>query len=291
MKVRLKLKAKIFLTIIFLMIVFSLIYLYAVKIGAKVFVIKEYKIENENISEGYNNLKIIHMSDIHYGISINKKELEKIVEDINKLEPDIIFFTGDLVDDSIDSNTHKEIVEVLSNLEANIGKYAVNGNHDYHYKNWNNLIIECGFTDLNDTYDLIYKNSYNPIFIAGISDNIYSKKKIEDKSKTIFDFLNSEASQNNVFNILLMHEPDYIDDIDYNKFNLILSGHSHNGQVRLPIIGSLYTPEGSKKYHEEYYKLNNTDLYISSGIGTTLLPIRLFNRPSINFYRIIKKEN
>ena len=86
-----------------------------------------------------------------------------------------------------------------------------------------------------------------------------------------------------------MHEPDYIDDIDYSKFDLVLAGHSHNGQVRIPFIGATILPDGAKKYYKEYYKLEDTKLYISSGIGTTILPIRLFNKPSYNFYRIIKK--
>ncbi len=85
-----------------------------------------------------------------------------------------------------------------------------------------------------------------------------------------------------------MHEPDFINEIDYNTFNLILAGHSHNGQIRLPFIGAIILPPGAKKYYKEYYKLNNTDLFISSGLGTSNLDIRLFNKPSFNFYRITK---
>ena len=86
----------------------------------------------------------------------------------------------------------------------------------------------------------------------------------------------------------IIHEPDYIEQIEYSKFDVIFSGHSHNGQVRLPIIGSMYEPVGAKKYYDEHYDLNGTDLYISSGVGLSWLPIRLFNRPSFNFYRITK---
>ena len=92
-----------------------------------------------------------------------------------------------------------------------------------------------------------------------------------------------------LYKILLIHEPDYINNIDYSNFNLILAGHSHNGQVKLPFVGGIILPNGAKKYYKEYYKLNNTDLYISSGIGTSQISFRLFNRPSINFYRLTNK--
>ena len=76
---------------------------------------------------------------------------------------------------------------------------------------------------------------------------------------------------------------------DEKLFNIVLAGHSHAGQVRLPFIGVLYTPKYARKYYEPYYKLDNTELYISNGLGTSEIPIRLFNRPSYNFYRLYKK--
>lgn len=281
-------KVKVFITFIIFLIFGCCVYLYAMFIGAKGFIAKEYKVKSSSIVEEYNGFKIAHISDIHYGISTTKKDLLNIVENINSLKPDIIFLTGDLVDSEITVKQHKEIAEVLSKLKPNIKKYAINGNHDHFYKKWDELVEECGFINLNDTYDIVYNNSYKSIFIAGISDNIYSAKNIKDKSKIIFDYLNSNEIDNSIYKILIMHEPDYVDKIDYSKFDLILSGHSHNGQVRFPFIGALYTPIGSKKYYKEYYKLKNTDFYISSGIGTTELPIRLFNKPSFNFYRIVK---
>ena len=86
-----------------------------------------------------------------------------------------------------------------------------------------------------------------------------------------------------------MHEPDKILDFDYNNYDLILAGHSHNGQITIPFIGSLYKPNGSKKYYKDYYELEGTKLYISGGIGTSTLKLRLFNKPSINLYRLTSK--
>ena len=94
------------------------------------------------------------------------------------------------------------------------------------------------------------------------------------------------------YKIMLLHEPDFSDNVvDNYNVNLILAGHSHNGQVRLPVIGALHTPSYAKKYYDNYYDINGTDLYISSGIGVSTINYRLFNRPSINFYRLNKEYN
>ena len=85
-----------------------------------------------------------------------------------------------------------------------------------------------------------------------------------------------------------MHKPDTFDDIKQYNFNLVLAGHSHNGQIRLPIYGAILTPKGAKKYYKPHYKIDNTDMYISSGIGNTVIDYRLFNRPSFNIYRLNK---
>ena len=91
------------------------------------------------------------------------------------------------------------------------------------------------------------------------------------------------------YKINIMHTPDTFDDIKNYNFNLVLAGHSHNGQVDLPFYGAIYTPKGAKKYYKPYYKIDNTDLYISSGIGTSNYNFRLFNRPSFNLYRLNAK--
>ena len=94
----------------------------------------------------------------------------------------------------------------------------------------------------------------------------------------------------NLYQIVLTHEPDISDKIvDNYDIDLILAGHSHNGQIRLPIIGAIYKPPGAKKYYDEHYKIDNTNLYISSGIGVSTINYRFLNKPSINFYLINKK--
>ena len=94
----------------------------------------------------------------------------------------------------------------------------------------------------------------------------------------------------NTYTIILLHEPDYADNVvdSYDNVNLILAGHSHGGQVRLPIIGPLYTPKNGHKYIKGYYDLNGTSLYVTSGLGVSRYNFRLFNKPEINFYRLNK---
>ena len=84
-----------------------------------------------------------------------------------------------------------------------------------------------------------------------------------------------------------MHEPDKVVDLQ-NKYDLILAGHSLNGQINIPLIKQLLLQKGSKKYYKNHYLINNTDMYISSGIGTTKFKYRLFNKPSVNLYRLTK---
>ena len=268
------------------------ILLYSRFISTKGLIVKEYKVINEKITDNFHGLKIVHLSDIHYGTTINKKELENIVKKTNILNPDIVVLTGDLLDENIEmpKNYEKDLISTLSKINTTIGKYAINGNHDYEFKNFNTIIEKSGFINLNDTHDQIYKDGNNYILLTGISTNMHGNKKLEDKLESTNNLLSSisEEEKNNTYKILLTHEPDTIDDINID-FDLILAGHSHNGQVRLPFIGAIMTPEYSKKYYEEHYTINNTELFISSGLGTSVIKFRFFNKPSINLYRITNK--
>ena len=141
----------------------------------------------------------------------------------------------------------------------------------------------------NDTYELIYKDGYSPILLAGIKSNSDNPETLIERYQPIEQYLNSDEYLNNIYKILLVHEPDFIDNINYSYFNLILGGHSHNGQIHLPLFGAISTPEHSKKYYDEYYKLNNTHFYISGGIGTSDYSFRFCNKPSMDFYRLTNK--
>lgn len=267
--------------IIIFIIIFLLVttcYLWARYIGTKGLVVKEYKIEAP-ISDNFHGLKIIHFSDLYYGSTINAKQLKNIVTKINFINPDIVFFTGNLTNYN-DGDSTNILTQNLKNINASIGKYAVYGNIDNN-DNFKKILTDANFNILNNTYELIYKKGVDNILISGINtDNEDTIKKLA----TTYEYLENNKP---IYKILLSHFPDVSDNV--NEFDLILSGHSLNRQINIPIIKNLFKDNGSIKYYSPYYKINNTQLYISSGLGTKKNKLRLFNKPSINFYRIVNE--
>lgn len=273
-------KKKIIIVLIILILIASLV-LYARYIGNSGLIVKEYKI-NADIEDSYDGLKIVHFSDIHYGRIITDKRIDNIIDTINLLKPDIVVWTGDLIDSdaNLDNETLNNLSKKLSNINAKLNKYAILGDDDYSYNEntVKTILKNSNFIILENKFDIIYNENNDRIFIGGIDTT-----DIEN-SNSIFNEMSDIK-----YKIVIMHEPDYIDSILNNNIDLVLAGHSHNGQIRLPIIGGLFKPINAKKYYDNYYRINNTDLYISSGIGVSKMNYRLFNKPSINFYRINKK--
>ena len=214
---------------------------------------------------------------------------EIISENVKKSER---CFKTDFEIEEIDRNKEytqedlNSLEEQLNKLEANLGKYIIMGNHDNTQDDYHTVISNIDFTNLDDSYQILYNGDNNPILIAGISTgeygNLFAAEKVENALKKIEEI-------DSKYNILIMHEPDYIDEFDYSKFQLILAGHSHNGQVRFPFIGAIVLPPHARKYYDSHYTLDNTELYISSGVGTSTIKFRFFNRPSFNLYRIVNK--
>lgn len=270
---------KITLIILLTIFIFFLIIRY---IGTSGLVVKEYAIYNNKVPSSFDGVKIIHFSDLHYGNVVTKNETQKLVNKINKIKPDLIFFTGDLIDEEYFNKEDKEfLIKALNDLKANIGKYSVKGECDKTI--YTEIIGNTDFIELTDTYQLIFSKSTTPILISGI-DN----KKTNNENS--FTYFNEEDKKEEIFHIILSHEPDIIDKI-ITKYSpdLMLSGHSHNGQITLPYFKGLYKKDGATKYYEPYYEIGNTELFISSGIGSSPYPYRLFNHPSINFYRLRKE--
>lgn len=263
---------------IWLLLIIGILFIYARYLGTSGLVIEEYSIINEKIPLNFHGLKIVQFSDLHYGTTIKEEELKNVINKINELNPDIIFFTGDLIDNSykISEDEEKLITKELNKLEPNIGIYAVRGNHDIN-DNFENIIKNTNIKLLNNQNKLLYfNNSSTPIMLIALDDNLKGTQNIDNA----FNF-----EDNDYYKILITHEPDDYDKLPKNV-NLFLAGHSHLGQVRLPFIGSIYNMEGAKKYKEEKYEIDETNLFISGGLGTTKIKYRFLDKPSINFFRL-----
>ena len=274
-KVRIKKKWKI----IFFIIIFIVLLIASLKLGTKGLKVREYKITNENLSSFY-GLKIVHFSDLLLDKSSEKK-LDKLVNMINNTKPDIVFFSGDLISKSykLTEDSINMITSYLKKINYTYGKYYVNGDTDKYNISYETIMKNSDFISINNNYEIIYSKDNNSIFITGLDIDKSLNSEIIEK-------LNLE---NYNYKICILHYPDEIENILKYNFNLILSGHSLNGQIRLPIIGKIYSPNHSKKYYDSYYKIENTNIFISNGIGNNKINMRLFNTPSFNLYRLVDK--
>lgn len=222
--------------------------------------IKCFDIEVEGLNSS-EKLKLLHLSDLHWGLVVREKELKKIIVKINNLDADLIVFSGDVIDGQA---TELELLSnLLKKIKANIAKIVVKGNH------------ECFFDD-----GVIYKIFNNAGFVLLVNEIF----KINDKI-AIIGLSEKYKAENfqidrKMFNILIRHIPIVDEKM---SFNLQLSGHTHNGQFfPITILTKLLY-----KYNSGLYKLkNNRILYVSSGVGTWLPPLRLGSLPEITVFNL-----
>lgn len=271
-------------TLLIIFIVFTLLALYMRYIGATGLEVREYKVESENLPDSFHGFKVVHFTDLHYLTTFKEKETNNLVNKINELKPDIVVFTGDLIDrrKTATEDDLNKLTKALNKIEATTGLYAVKGNHDYINDNFEKVFNETNFKIIDNSYELVYYKGNTPIMLTGTGSILKNDSNIDQAF--------SYDKEDNLYTISLLHEPDVIDDIisKYNV-NLALSGHSHNGQIRLPKIGAIMKVDYGKNYPNEKYIINNTKLYVSGGLGTSKYEFRLFNKPSINLYRLTKE--
>ena len=261
-----------------LVLIIILLFTYSHLIEPSFLRVNEYKIESNTLPDSFNGLKLVHISDIHYGTTFTKKNLNKLIKEIEKINPDIIFFTGDLIDKNIELGEKEtnEIIESLKEITPSIKKYAVLGDEDN--DKTKDIISSSGFTLLDNEPNLLYYKGTTPIEIVGFNDD-------KDIDYSIIDN-ETASSYENIYKIILVHNPNQIDDIlNYNP-NIILSGHTLGGTINIKGIKKLFIKD--IKYNKSYYHINNTDIYISNGLGTSNYQFRINNIPSINLYRLYK---
>ncbi|GCF95073.1 metallophosphoesterase [Enterococcus florum] len=215
---------------------------------------------------------IAQISDIHFSRFYSAEAFEQVIAAINQQQPDILLFTGDLVEDFRywKKRDLQPIIQQLKRLEAKQGKFAVLGNHDYRSNGCSSvreILQKGGFTLLENTSQSVGRFS-----LTGIEDQ---RKGDPDYSLTP---LQAEYS------ILMVHEPDQVELVrSLPRYDLVLSGHSHGGQIRLPFFTVKH--RGSELYQVGPYRLNsNTVLFVNTGIGTTGPPIRFRVPPEIVYF-------
>ncbi|UQZ33267.1 metallophosphoesterase [Paenibacillus sp. PK3_47] len=224
-----------------------------------------------DLPSAFSGTRLVHFSDVHLGFNKDAGDLARLTKHIKEAQPDIICFTGDIVDSDAEDLT--DSAALLAELQAPLGKYAIFGNHDY--KNTEllgRLFQSAGFTVLRNQSFLIRQGGA-VMAVAGLDDLLQSTPDPVAALKDVPE---------GTFTLLLMHEPDYADTAEGYPVHLQLSGHSHGGQIRLPFVGAPYTPYGSLKYISGlYYTAKKLPVYVNRGFGETYMPFRLLCRPEL----------
>lgn len=227
-----------------------------------------------NLPPALNGLKIVHISDIQVDSRTGKDKVEKYINFVNSVEPDIVIFTGDLV-----TSGTKYIpiaVEMLSKIKSRFGVFACIGDHDYWagLENISKEMKKYGMK-LYDNENVNLKISNATLGLTLVT-NIYSKRPDEE---TLFKL----ASQNNAdLKIFITHQPseNLVKFAHDNGYKIFLAGHTHGGQVIFSIFGYKIIPSRVEtKYVSGYYQLGSMLINVNRGLGFTLAPIR-FNAPA-----------
>lgn len=219
-------------------------------------------------------LTIAQISDSHFSPYYSPKRFDEIIATLNQAEPDIVLFTGDLIENYHYWQTREceAISQQLAKIKAPKGKFAVLGNHDYRSNGQeavSDLLSAGGFVLLTNESTLVDR-----ISLTGIDDGQEGKPDYTTQPKKA------------AFSILMIHEPDQVQQLkDLTKFDLILAGHSHGGQIRFPIFP--YKNFGSKLYDRGSYSLSDqTQLVVNTGLGTTGPPLRFRVPPEILYFHL-----
>lgn len=279
-------KAKIISKLLIAILLLGLVYLYARHVGTTGLKVREYNIINENIPTSFDGFSIVHFSDLELGTTFEVEDVEGLVEEINSLSPDLVVFTGDIVapKHSLSVEDQEVLESALSAIDPEIGKYSVRGDDDQYTDVYNQVMAAAGFKDISNSYELVYYKGLTPIVLYGL-DSLNAG--VQDYQST-FSYPSKEEDTTYMatYRILLAHEPDTVEKIgDYNV-SLMLSGHSHNSEINIPYLKDFYNIKGAKNYYDSYYKVDGTDLYVSSGLGTSKFKVRLFDKPSISIFRL-----
>lgn len=245
-------------------------------------VISNYTISSDKIPSNFNGYKIVQLSDLHSKSFGNDQK--NIVKKIKNLEPDSIVFTGDLIDlYRYDEETSLILMERLVQIAP---VYYVTGNHEWWSGKFDSLEDKLKIIGVqvmrNKTEEITIGT--DKIQIIGIDDPANVEESYEETGKTeknITDLIDIEGED--YFQILLSHRPEMFSLYDKYGFDIVFSGHAHGGQFRIPFVGGLIAPDQGffPEYTSGKYTSDNTTMIVNRGLGNSIIPIRIFNRPEI----------
>jgi uncharacterized protein len=231
------------------------------------------------LSPAFDGYKLVQFSDIHIDTWNSAAQFQRVIELVNEQQPDAIAITGDFVTGGKGEGVARALVEPLRQLRAKDVSVAILGNHD-HWTDpeWvHGVIRDSGLTDLTNTVYTVRRGD-EMLHIAGVDD--YWER--QDRLDLVLAALPDEGAA-----ILLAHEPDYADiSAASGRFDLQLSGHSHGGQVALPLIGPLVLPRYGRKYPSGQYQVGNMIQYTNRGIGMIAPTVRFNCRPEITVFSL-----
>lgn len=251
---------------------------------------REYTIETGKLVQG-SNIRIVMLSDLHSHIYGNNQDV--LVSMIRKQNPDIIALAGDIADNAEPVDGMKLLLEGIKDAAP---IYYVTGNHEYWSQSTEkvfNLLKKYDVNILSDTYETVDIKGQR-IIISGINDPERRRRRnlegvIKDSLSTV-----SESAKIDGFSILLSHRPEYANLYKKYDYDLILCGHTHGGQFRLPLIlNGLYAPNQGffPKYAGGRYDLDNSTMIVSRGLSNTVKLPRIFNPPEINVINVAGRRD
>jgi len=240
-----------------------------------------------NLPPAFEGFRIAQVSDIHYDEYTEPWFVDKVIDHVNALAPDLVAFTGDYISFApLPRNFPIYAMRCCADAMARTNcplRYAVMGNHDSYLgaPTIRPILDAVNLPMLVNEHVPVERNGQR-IWIAGVHDPV---THTPDLDAAIPSHPDGPV-------ILLCHGPDYADTLAAHPrgalVDLMLSGHSHGGQVRLPIVGALHTPEGGQKYVEGLFHIGRMQLYVNRGIGTVGLPFRLNCPPEITVFKLTR---
>ena len=244
--------------------------------------LNHYTISSDRLPEAFDGYRIAHVSDLHN--TEMGKDNEKLLDMLQEADPDIIAITGDIIDSR---NTDIDVALQFTKDAMEIAPcYYVTGNHEARVSEYDELkegMIELGVAVLEDVH-INLEQSGETISLLGVNDPSFQTDYLFGDSETVMQSkLHEITNEEDTYTILLSHRPELFEVYTESKVDLVLSGHAHGGQFRLPFVGGLVAPNQGlfPKYDAGLYTEENTNMVVSKGIGNSILPFRFNNRPEV----------